>query len=235
MRRHIVLLSAFLTVLAAVTVSLVSPASAHERRAVAGKYTFVVGFLEEPVYLEQPNAVSLTVTNSQTNEPVEGVEKALKVDITAGGQTRTADLSARFGQRGAYVANVVPTKGGPWTFRFYGTFEGTAIDEKFESGPGRFNEPQAVTELQFPVKLPSIADLSERSSQPATGATPVPARSTSPDVQRALDRADSARTLGIGGLVVGLLGLVVAGVALATRRGGTDRSAGGGTGRNEPV
>lgn len=235
MKRIILAVAAILAVFGILFVSGTPSASAHERRTVAGKYTFVVGFLNEPVFLEQPNAVSLTVANAQPNDPVEGVEKTLKVDVTAGGQTKTMDLKARFGQKGAYTADVVPTKGGSWVFRFTGTIEGTQIDERFESGPGRFNEPQPVSELQFPVKLPSISELAaQRTGQPGEGAAaPAP---QSPDVRRALDRANSARTFGIVGIIVGVLGLAVAAYALLSRRTARPRATGGPSGgRPEPV
>lgn len=196
-------------------------AGAHERRTVAGAYTFVVGFLAEPVFLEEPNGIDLRITNAQTNEPVEGVEKTLKADMTVGGQTKTVDLRARFGQPGAYTADVIPTRGGTWTFRFYGDIQGTRIDERFESGPGRFNEPQPKSEIQFPVKQPTVGELVEqvqRTGQPSEAAQP---SGGTADVQRALDRADSARSLamifGGAGVLVGLIGLGVALVALRSR------------------
>lgn len=208
-------------------------ASAHERRQVAGKYTFVVGFINEPVFQEEPNGIDLRITNLQTNEPVEGVEKTLKADMTAGGQTKTVDLKTRFGQKGAYTADVIPTKGGQWIFRFYGTIEGTQIEEKFESGPGRFNEPQSKAEIQFPAKQPSIAELAQQIQQggkPAEAAAqPAQAAGASAeDVQRALDRANSARstaiTFGVFGIIVGLVGVTLAGYALMARRSGAGRS-----------
>ena len=194
-------------------------AGAHERRTVAGTYTFVVGFITEPVFLEEPNGIDLRITNAQTNEPIEGVEKTLKADIIVGGQTKTVDLRARFGQRGAYTADVIPTRGGTWTFRFYGDIEGTRIDERFESGPGRFNEPQPKSDIQFPVKQPTVGELVEqvqRTGQPSEAAAQQSGGAA--DVQRALDRADSARTMamifGGTGVLVGLIGLGVALVAL---------------------
>ena len=211
-------------------------ARAHERRTVAGKYTFVVGFINEPALLEEPNGIDLRITNAETNEPVEGVEKTLKADVTVGGQTKTFELRPRFGQRGAYTADLIPTKTGTWVFRFHGEIEGTRIDERFESGPGRFNDVQPKTDLQFPVQEPSIGELAQqlqRPGQPADRAAP-PA-DLSPDVQRALERASSARTtaiaFGVGGIAIGLLGVALAIYALTSRRA-TDREA---AGPSEPV
>lgn len=216
--------------------SVARPAAAHERRTVAGLYTFVAGFIAEPVFLEEPNGIDLRVSDAQSNEPIEGVEKTLKADITAGGQTKTVELRARFGQKGAYTSDVIPTKDGQWVFRFYGTVNGTAIDERFESGPGRFNEPQSKAALQFPVQQPSVADLAARleRGQPAESGQ---ASGTAPDVQRALDRADDARntaiTFGLAGVGIGVLGTVLAAYALLSRR---NRGVSGSTGgRSEPL
>lgn len=225
MKRLIASTAAAVVVLAAGLVHAPG-ASAHERRTVAGKYTFVVGFLNEPAYLEEPNGIDLRITNAATNEPVTGVEKTLKADIIVGGQTKTVDVSARFGQQGAYTANIIPTKAGTWVFRFHGTIEGQNVDERFESGPGRFNDVQAKTELQFPVTQPSIGDLAAATgnrTDATSGAAPAAGGATTADVQRALDSADSAKRtgmiLGIAGILAGLAGLAAAAYALTRRPG----------------
>ena len=213
-----------------VFLAVASDSSAHERRAIADKFTFVVGFDQEPVFLESKNAVFLRVSDSQTNQPVEGVEKTLKVDVTNSNQTRTFDLVARRTAPGTYTADVIPTKGGSWVFQFKGDINGTPINERFESGPGRFNEPAPQSDLQFPAQLPSMSDVAQ---QLQTGGTAPEAASTSgtaPDVQRALDRANSARTLGLtlggGGVVLALASLGMAAYALsARRRSGDDHAA----------
>jgi len=229
MKRWFATAAAALAALALLVISPAQDASAHERRTVAGQYTFVVGFITEPVFLEEPNGVDLRITNAQTNQPVEGVQMTLKVDVTAGGETKTMDLRARFNMPGAYTADVIPTRGGQWLFRFHGTIEGTPINERFESGPGRFNEPQPRADIEFPVKLPTTAQLSEQVARLAPGESAAQPAGTPPDAQRALDKAEDAQRtgtiLGIAGIVVGLLGLALAAYALASRRGGAGRAA----------
>lgn len=228
---HAIRLAAAVAAAVALATVFVPSVDAHERRTVAGRYTFVVGFLEEPALLEQPNGIDLRITNAQTNEPVEGVERTLKADLIAGGQTKTVELRARFGQRGAYTASVIPTKTGTWVFRFYGEIEGIRIDERFESGPGRFNDVENPATLQFPVMVPSVGELAGQRASGEAGAR----SETAPDVQRALDEAASARRIGIGfglaGLAAGVLGLGLAAYALTSRRR-EGRSRGG---RSEPV
>src|SRR5688500_7152824 len=70
--------------------ALVPSAEAHERRQV-GDLTFVVGFLNEPAYLEEANGASVRVTRAD-GTPVEGLQQSLKVEVTSGADKRTFDL-----------------------------------------------------------------------------------------------------------------------------------------------
>lgn len=140
-----------------------SPAAAHERRVV-GPYTFVVGWLVEPAYVGQINALDLTVTETASTKAVEGLEKTLKADLIAGGGAAIMPLTiaTRFGLPGKYQGQVVPTKVGEYTFHITGTVGTTTIDEKFESGPGRFGGIEDVAALQFPNRVPSNSDLAAK-------------------------------------------------------------------------
>jgi hypothetical protein len=142
---------------------LASPAAAHERRAV-GPYTFVVGWIGEPAYVGELNALDLTVTETASTKAVEGLEKTLKADVIVGGGAATMPLTiaARFGQPGKYQGQVIPTKVGDYTFHITGTVNSIAVDEKFESGPGRFGAIEDIAGLQFPNKVPSSSDLAAK-------------------------------------------------------------------------
>ena len=140
-----------------------SPAAAHERRAI-GPYTFVVGWLAEPAYVGEINALDLTVTETASTKAVEGLEKTLKAELIVGGGAATTPLTiaARFGLPGKYQGQVLPTKVGDYTFHITGTVNTMAIDEKFESGPGRFGAIEDIVALQFPNKVPSNSDLAAK-------------------------------------------------------------------------
>ena len=183
-------------------------ASAHERRdLVGGKYQAAVGFLTEPPIESQMNGIDLTITDlsqkdaSGKGAPVEGLEKSLKAEISTGGGTAKQDipLAARFGMPGKYAGYFIPTQPGSYTFHIFGTINDQKIDEKFESGPGRFDDVKALSAVQFPAQAS------------------VPAAVQS-QLDAARSAADMARLFGIGGLAVGLLGLGAAGFSL-TRRG----------------
>jgi hypothetical protein len=216
------ILTSLIAVLIAVTALGLapSPADAHERRQV-GPYSFVVGFQGEPAYVEEPNGTSLAV--SRDGQPVEGVDKTLKVEVTTGGDSRTFDLKPVFNRPGSYVAEFIPTKSGPFAFRFFGKIENLDVNERFESGPNRFDEVKSKKELQFPAAVPTNGELAAQVQQarPAEG-SPSAGAPTAAELQQALDRADSARTtafvVGGAGILFGLLGLGLAALALAGRR-----------------
>lgn len=193
--------------------AFVPSAGAHERRQI-GQYVLVVGFQREPTYVEEPNGASITVFRTD-GKPVEGVDKTLKVEIGTGGATRTLDLKPEPGKQGAYAAEFIPTKTGSYTFRFFGKIEDQDINERFESGPNRFDEVVNKADLQFPVKVPSNGELAgQLQSQPAgQSATAATGGASAVELQQARDRADQAKTradralvAGIGGLVLGLAG-----------------------------
>lgn len=158
------------TVLGIMLTSLVgvSAVLAHESRDV-GEYTFVVGFLNEPVYSGDKSGLDLRV--SKGDEPVEGLAETLTATVTFGSQTRDLEISAAFGQPGAYRSVFFPTAAGPYTFTITGTIEGTPIDESFTSGPDTFSEVRDVTAGQFPVAFPATADIVRDAEAGAGAAT----------------------------------------------------------------
>jgi hypothetical protein len=188
---------------------LLAPATAlaHERRQV-GPYTFVVGWINEPAIAGQPNGIDLRISKTDDGSPVQGAEKALKATIAfGGGQPKEFPLRARFGMAGAYTADVIPTKAGSYIFTFTGTLEGNQINERFESGPGRFDDVQPVEKFQFPEVAPA--------AQATAAAT---AAAGSDRLAAAEQRAAQAQSFGIAGVVAGVLGLLAGGYALVASR-----------------
>jgi len=138
----------------------------HERRNV-GPYTFVVGWLVEPAYVNNLNALDLTVSETQGAKAVEGLEKTLQAEVIVGGAAKTMPLKVapRFGLPGKYQGQVLPTKTGDYSFHIFGTVGTTKVDEKFESGPNTFGGVEPTDALQFPDKVVSNADLAARVDQ----------------------------------------------------------------------
>lgn len=174
------------------------PVAAHEVREI-GDYTFVVGFIDEPVYVGGKSGLEVSITKTADETPVEGLETSLTATVTQGQATRDLPLSPRFNAPGWYQSYFIPTAAGAYAFHITGDIEGTPIDESFSTGPDTFGEPRAVAAAQFPVAFPGQAELAEQAKRGADAAGQV----------------TIAITLGAIGVVTGVAAL---GLALARRR-----------------
>jgi hypothetical protein len=163
MTRLISLVAATLVVVSSFAI-YAGTAAAHERRMV-GPYQFVVGWLNEPAYVGLMNSLDMRISDTRVTpaKAVEGLEKTLTVDLQSGGLAPLAlTVTARFGTPGAYNGYVMPTAIGTYTFTIKGKIDTQDINEKFESGPGRFGDIESTTAIQYPNKVPAADDLTKR-------------------------------------------------------------------------
>ena len=213
--------------------ALSSPAFAHEERMV-GAYHIVVGWGDEPAYAGSKNSVQLILA-TEAGKPVTNLGDSLKVEVIFGQQHMELpfepafDPEEGFGTLGDYRAWLIPTAPGTYTFHLFGAIGKQKVDERFTSGPTTFDDIADPAEVEFPTKVPTGTELAGRLDReiPRVNAAIASARS------QAEDRADTARTLAIVGIVIGAAGLLLAVVALigsrATARRSTPAvSAGGG-------
>jgi len=180
----------------ALILGLAGTALAHEERDVAG-YAVEVGFVGEPVFVGQRTGMELIV--HKDDKPISGLDKTLKAEVVFGDAKRDLPLTESEESPGTYTSVFIPTVAGKYTFHIGGDIEGTAVDESFTSSPEGFDEVQEATAGQFPVTLPTTAELADQAKKGADAAS---------QVQIAL-------VLGAAGLIAGLLGI---GIALAGRR-----------------
>jgi hypothetical protein len=169
-------------------------AFAHEHRTIAnGKYDVTVGWDVEPAFAGQKNAASIRIAEAGSNPaiPVEGAEKTLKVRIRQGATTREFALRSVFGQKGYYVADMLPTRDGDYQWTFVGSVNGDAVNDTFDTADGKFNKVQPMADLQFPQALPDAGQ-------------------TVAAAQAARAEAEQARTIGYVGAGLGLLGTLTA-------------------------
>ncbi|TMC00239.1 MAG: hypothetical protein E6J35_12415 [Chloroflexi bacterium] len=177
-------------------IAFAGTAAAHERRTV-GPYEFEVGWLNEPAFAGLMNGLDLSITDTRSGKGVQGLEKTLTVELQTGGLAPLPlTLAARFGTPGAYEGNFMPTVAGTYTFHIKGKIDTQNVDEKFESGPGRFDDVDSATAVQYPVKVPTGEELSKRLD----------------DLQGGLDQT---RLLSAAALVIGIVAL---GAAFAVSR-----------------
>jgi hypothetical protein len=165
----------------------------HEHRTV-GPYTFVVGWISEPAYVNAPNGLSLDVTETNSSKPVEGVANTLRAEVIVGGGAKKLSLELATDKEspGHYTGGFIPTKAGDYIFHLFGDVGSTKVDERFESGPNTFDGVVSADPLQFPDRVPSNADLAAR--------------------------LDSIQTLAIAAIVIGAIAVVVSVGGLAMRR-----------------
>ena len=209
---------------------MVGAVMAHEDREEGG-YKLVVGFMDEPAYEGERNAVSLRVTKESEDEEeessstagmstgghhdpsavaVEGLQDTLQVEVThvPSNVSRTMNLRAVFNDPGHYAADLIPTSPGHYRFRFFGVIEGEQIDATFDSraGGGLFDDVRVATAIHFPDAVASARELASavRGLQAASEETR--------DEDDARDSA--AATMAIVGIVLGAGGIVFGGVSL---------------------
>jgi hypothetical protein len=172
---------------------------AHGQTQV-GDYALEIGFHNEPVYQGNPNSLDLFVTNSKTNEKVNGLESTLQVEIIFGSSKKSLTLSPQDGVDGGYTAPIIPTELGDYTWHIWGTIQGTPVDVRMTSSPTTFGSVEAKADYAFPAAEPALAEVQVQS---------VSASST----------ARLALMIGIVGSVLGAGGLLVGfGAVMASRR-----------------
>ena len=193
MIRNLIRWFGFLITLAALWLPSI-PVQAHGHTHV-GDYELVIGFRSEPVYQGEPNGLDLSVTNRETGESVNGLEETLQAQIIFGSRERELNIEPQFGREGAYTAPVIPTEAGDYTWRIFGTIEGTPVDISMTSSPDTFSSVEPKSSVAFPAVEPSSMELSEQSAAAAGTA------------RTALVAALVGIVLGAAGLVFGFLSL----------------------------
>jgi hypothetical protein len=202
-----------------------APASAHAEKK-AGRYSFVVGFGDEPAFAGQPN--SLQVVISRDGKPATDLAGQLDGLMAHAFYGTKADpkldkimlpLEPHFGDGwgtpGDYRSFFVPTQAGAYTVHLHGKLGAQKVDLVIPSGPNTFSNVNDPAKTAFPaIKDPSTGQLAQRLDREATRLSATVQDMTS--AQAAVeDQAGQARLLALGGLLVGLVGLVVGGLALA--------------------
>jgi hypothetical protein len=123
-------------------------AFAHQRQlfTIGDKdYLFVVGSINEPVYIDDKSGVELSAywpdpsdpVNSMANgtKPIEGLEKMLKVEISAGDKRKVLEFEPAFMEPGHYEAPFFPTIETTYNYTLFGDINGTAFNTTWTCSP----------------------------------------------------------------------------------------------------
>ena len=208
-------------------------ANSHEELTYNGKSVEAVAVVAVPE--TQHNAMKMASENVVDAEGghshgeelmtgVTGLEHTVQVEVThvPTGASRLMSFNPIAGEPGKYKADFIPTASGQYVFHFFGAIEGMLLDERFESGVGRFDDVQPANAIQFPESAASTRELESavrgalESAQEAQGKA-LAVESTASSAQ---DGASTATTLAIAGIVVGAVGIVIGavGTIVALRR-----------------
>jgi hypothetical protein len=224
---------AVVALVAVIACFAVAPAASAHGHVEVGEYGLTIGWANEPTFVDQPNGVELSIEHHETGEPIGDL---VAVDLTV--VVSTADLSTQalplepaFGQPGVYVADLLPTSPGDYTFHLVGSIGDQAVDVEMTSGEDTFSPVRASSEVEFPVKVPTLAEVAERLGRidgriealQASAIDPQTLANLQTDINTARNAADSAATTG---LFVGGAGLVVAVIALFVAWRGGRKGAG---------
>jgi hypothetical protein len=230
-----------ITLLGLAAAWLVVPAGASGHAAVqVGEFHLHVGWAGEPAYAGQPNAVEVFVADHDDQPVTDLSADALKVVVSTGGQDSPTltlapafDLEEGFGTPGEYAADLMPTVPGEYTFHFTGSVHDQPVDASITSGEETFSSVVGSSDIEFPVKVPTLADVATRLDRidgritELQGAGTASANQVAAATAAAQSAAAAAEKAQLVGLLVGGAGLVVAVVALwyamrsARRSGGT--------------
>jgi len=200
--------------------SVATTVAAHVVKQV-GPYTVALGWVREPTYVGQLNAVQVVIKDAKGNPVSDLSADDLKVVVSTADQQSdpmslapTFDEDTGLGIPGDYEAPMIPTALGDYTFHVTGTIHSTKIDETATSSDTTFDSVVDPSAVQFPNKLPAVGDLATRIER-------VDAR-----VQSQISAANDAKSSAQGALVVGiavggaavLIGLVGLALAIMARR-----------------
>jgi hypothetical protein len=204
-------------------------AAAHTVEKV-GPFTIEIGWQHEPTYVGDPNGVQLIVTGAAEAPVTDLGPDDVKVVVSTGTDQSPAltfepafDLEEGEGEMGQYNAAIVPTAPGDYTFHITGTIHGQAVDVTVTSGDETFDPVREIGDLQFPTKLPSMAEVTTRLERIdariadiQTSSGPNQTAISDAQVKAAAAQASADRALLVGG-GLGAIGLIVgiAGLAMA--------------------
>jgi len=188
-------------------------ASAHVEEA-AGPYHLEIGWHVEPTYVGYPNAVEVTITDDAGQPVTDLAEDDLHVTLASGSQISQPlsfepafDVAEGDGTPGQYIAKVLPTAAGDYTFHLTGAIHGTKVDVSVTSGDKTFDPAIGTSDIEFPNQLPDPAEVATHLDR--LDGRVADAASTASD-------ASNAAVIGIVvGSVVGGIGILVGLAALA--------------------
>ena len=223
-----------------ISLALAPAVAAHTPQTV-GQYVLEIGWLHEPAYVAQPNAVQVTIKDKHDVPITDLTGDEIAAVVSTAGQDSPSlaflpafDAVEKTGPLGEYDAAIVPTAPGDYAFHITGSVHGTGIDLTLASGEETFDAVKGSSDLEFPAKLPNLTEVATRldridarvtqlqSVDPGSAALTA-ANAAAAAAQTASVSADRALLVG---LFLGGAGVLLAVVALAMMLRARRRGAG---------
>lgn len=141
----LMILTSLLTILVGSLNSGLHDTSAHESRlySIDNKdYWITVGSINEPVYVDDKSGAEAFVgiadpsapldRNANGTKMIEGLEKDLKFEISAGDKKKVFEIEPAFNDPGHYEAFFYPTIETTYKYRLFGTINNVTVDFDFQ-------------------------------------------------------------------------------------------------------
>jgi hypothetical protein len=146
----IVTATTFVSVLA-----LYQNAYAHQRQLFTignDDYLFVVGSLNEPIFVDDKTGVDMAAYSPDTNDPVNskangtkpivGLENMLKVELAAGDKKKILNFEPAYQNPGHYESSFFPTIETTYNYTLFGNINGTEFRATWTCSPAE-GEPMS--------------------------------------------------------------------------------------------
>ncbi len=164
-----------------------------------------------------PETPSVTAQTLPTSDRVTGLASTLQVEVAhiPTSASRVMPLTEVFNDPGHYVAEFVPTAPGDYRMRFFGSIEGNAVDETFDSRPDTFDTVVPSDAIQFPVVLESNREI-QNAAQGALNTV----QELEADIETTSSTASTGIIIGIVGMAFGVIATAMSifAITIARRR-----------------
>ena len=178
-----------------------------------GDYRLEIGWMNEPVVSGETNGVELFVSPLEPELPLEeqefkngvsGLEKSLKMQLVLQDEKITLSLAADHNIPGKYYAFVNPTVAGFYQANILGNIGNTTVSLSMH--------PPKVDERSY-IEFPESSDLTL--NQLIDGHTAVVGEVNDlKETVASLEKSNSEISMGYLGIVLGIIGIVIASIAL---------------------
>jgi hypothetical protein len=178
-----------------------------------GDYRLEIGWMNEPVVSGETNGVELFVSPFEPELPLEeqefkngvsGLEKSLKMQLVLKDEKITLSLAADHNIPGKYYAFVNPTVAGFYQANILGNIGNTTVSLSMH--------PPKVDERSY-IEFPESSDLTL--NQLIDGHTAVVGEVNDlKETVASLQKSNSENSVGYLGIVLGIIGIVIASIAL---------------------